>query len=95
MRHKVGRFALNTKYATQRREVMICYYGFCTSFNINYVSNCRDKPPNECGLKKRLDKGKRALKFVAHIENHLKDMDGDLKVCCKICNKTIDEIYKE
>jgi hypothetical protein len=33
--------------------------------------------------------------FVRHIENHLKDMEGDLKVACKICNKTIDEIYEE
>jgi len=37
--------------------------------------------------------------FVNHIENHLRKMYADdhivREVCCKICNKTIDEIYKE
>jgi len=40
----------------------------------------------------------RALVFVAHIEKHLKDdisFSRHAKVICKICNKTIDEIYKE
>jgi hypothetical protein len=32
--------------------------------------------------------------FVKHIENHLNEMGEGLKVACKICNKTIDEIYK-
>ena len=31
--------------------------------------------------------------FVAHVEQHLKEMGLD-HVICKICNKTIDEIYK-
>lgn len=30
--------------------------------------------------------------FVEHIKNHL---SKDQKVICKICNKTIDEIYEE
>ena len=30
--------------------------------------------------------------FVEHIQNHL---DKNQKVVCKICNKTIDEIYDE
>lgn len=37
--------------------------------------------------------------FVKHIENHLKEMTtkqyGHRKVMCNICNKTIDEIYKD
>jgi len=33
--------------------------------------------------------------FVRHIENHLKEMDISGKVMCKICGKTIDEIYEE
>jgi uncharacterized membrane-anchored protein len=37
--------------------------------------------------------------FVNHIENHLRTMyvkDHKVRqVCCKICNKTIDEIYTE
>lgn len=39
--------------------------------------------------------------FVAHIDNHLVEMTlkGELpvdsKVCCKICNKDIDTIYRE
>jgi len=40
----------------------------------------------------------RALIFVAHIEKHLKDdisFSRHAKVICKICNKTIDEIYEE
>ena len=30
--------------------------------------------------------------FVEHIRNHFKDEHPDWKVCCKICNKSIDEI---
>jgi len=33
--------------------------------------------------------------FVRHIENHLKDKEISGKVMCKICGKTIDEIYEE
>lgn len=37
--------------------------------------------------------------FVYHIQKHLKAMKSigatDLKVLCKICNKSIDEIYQE
>ncbi len=39
--------------------------------------------------------------FVAHISNHLLEMElegkikKNSKVCCKICQKDIDEIYKE
>lgn len=46
----------------------------------------------------RIKKMEKALIFVEHVEEHLKTMfkpeDND-KVICKICNKTIDEIYKE
>ena len=42
----------------------------------------------------------KALVFVEHIEKHLKYMRETpdspmLKVICKICGKTIDEIYAE
>lgn len=40
----------------------------------------------------------RALKFIEHIEKHLIEMDEftpDAKVICKICNKTIDQIWEE
>lgn len=36
--------------------------------------------------------------FVEHIEKHLKDdvsFSRHAKVMCKICDKTIDEIYNE
>ena len=32
--------------------------------------------------------------FVKHIENHLKAYPG-AKVICKICGRTIDQIYQE
>lgn len=32
--------------------------------------------------------------FVRHIENHLKKL-GLKRVICKICDKTIDEIYEK
>lgn len=35
----------------------------------------------------------KALIFVEHIEEHLKEM-GLAKVVCKICHKTIDTIYQ-
>ena len=39
---------------------------------------------------------KKAVIFVRHIERHLRDMfNYDAKVVCKICDKTIDQIYKE
>jgi len=44
----------------------------------------------------------RALIFVRHIQDHLTEgryksiiFPPDAKVICKICNKTIDEIYEE
>lgn len=40
-------------------------------------------------------KAEKALVFVEHIEYHLQDMEIDGKVICKICGKTIDEIYEE
>lgn len=50
-------------------------------------------------MKKDLDdieiKEYKALLFVEHIEQHLKDKKIKGKVICKICNKTIDDIYKE
>jgi len=39
-----------------------------------------------------VDEADRALVFVKHIENHLTE---EQKVLCKICDKTIDEIYEE
>ena len=42
----------------------------------------------------RIDTEK-ALLFVEHIENHLRELGIDEKVVCKICRKTIDEIYEE
>ena len=41
---------------------------------------------------------RKAVLLVEHIENHLKEQgitSHDGKVICKICGKTIDEIYKE
>ena len=40
----------------------------------------------------------RALVFVRHIEKHLKDdvsFSRHAKVLCKICNRSIDDIYEE
>jgi len=44
----------------------------------------------------------KAITFVEHIKNHLRkykeqgiSLDYDGKVVCKICLKTIDEIYEE
>ena len=37
----------------------------------------------------------KAFLFVKHIERHLAIINPTAKVCCKICNKTIDEIYLE
>ena len=40
----------------------------------------------------------RAVVFVRHIEKHLRDdvsFSRHAKVICKICDKTIDEIYEE
>jgi len=36
----------------------------------------------------------KATVFVEHIEKHLKEL-GLKDVVCKICGKTIDEIYEE
>lgn len=46
------------------------------------------------------DKARKALIFVEHIEQHLRGMfteeDQDkVKVKCKVCGKTIDEISKQ
>ena len=36
----------------------------------------------------------KAVLFVEHLENHINDM-GLKYVKCKICDKTIDEIYNK
>jgi len=36
--------------------------------------------------------------FVEHIQKHLKEMfpeNADVKVICKICGKSVEEIYEE
>ena len=33
--------------------------------------------------------------FVRHIQSHLREMQIDGKVLCKICGKDIDTIYEE
>ena len=37
----------------------------------------------------------KSLIFVRHVQKHLTDKDIKGKVICKICNKDIDQIYKE
>ena len=40
----------------------------------------------------------KAITFVKHIEDHLKQLfpdDPSAKVCCKICEKSIDQIFDE
>lgn len=40
----------------------------------------------------------KCVNFINHIQRHLKEMkitSHDGKVICKICGKTIDEIYEE
>lgn len=47
---------------------------------------------------KQAEKITKALAFVEHIEEHLKNdvqFSKHDKVMCKICGKTIDEIYEE
>ena len=51
------------------------------------------------GMDQRDKMSKKNDVFVKHIEDHLRKMYADdhkiRNVVCKICNKTIDEIYKE
>ena len=45
-----------------------------------------------------ISKKDKAVLFVAHIEQHLKEIfpnDPNVKVICKICGKTIDDIANE
>jgi hypothetical protein len=44
-----------------------------------------------------MTESEKAIVFVRHIEKHLKDrrFDRGSKVMCRICFKTIDEIFKE
>lgn len=47
---------------------------------------------------KRLSEALKALVFVEHIEQHLREMfpeGAPVTVKCKVCGKTIDEIYAE
>ena len=48
--------------------------------------------------KEKYRKMKKALIFIEHVEKHLDEIFEPIdnaKVMCKICNKTIDEIYEE
>jgi len=49
------------------------------------------------GYKHAIDDKDKATTFMNHIEDHLNGMKElqYKKVMCKICNKTIDEIYDE
>lgn len=44
-----------------------------------------------------LHESTKAILFVRHIEKHLEKLfpNQNAKVMCKICEKTIDEIYEE
>jgi len=44
-----------------------------------------------------MDEKDKAVTFVKHIEDHLRDMEElqHRDVMCKICEKTIDEIYEK
>jgi len=52
-------------------------------------------------LQSRLEQAQKATVFVRHIERHLRKMEEEqelyhtLVVICKICGKTIDEIFDE
>lgn len=55
----------------------------------------------DCGIiAELLIECKKSFLFVKHIEQHLENMpflnpdDKKINVLCKICNKTIDEIYE-
>jgi hypothetical protein len=78
-----------------KRDKKLCGYKECGHYDEIYVGNCRRIPPDECLIKELLDKNKKAMAFVKHIEGHLKTMDVGDQVICKICGKTINEIYKE
>ncbi|MBA7474734.1 hypothetical protein ES707_10088 [subsurface metagenome] len=44
------------------------------------------------------EKKRKALIFIEHIEAHLEELfkpEAKAKVMCKICGKTIDEIFEE
>jgi len=52
----------------------------------NWELNERPAEPNRFKLKTK------EKVFVEHIQGHL---TNDLQVCCKICDQTIDEIYRQ
>ena len=59
----------------------------------NFFNKCSDC--NDEYVRWLAGKTKEQL-FVKHIEKHLKDLDMSGQcVCCKICGKTIDEIYQD
>ena len=48
--------------------------------------------------KEKYKKMKKALVFIEHIEKHLDEIfepTENVKVTCRVCEKTIDEIYEE
>lgn len=47
------------------------------------------------GIKRAERQIDKARLFVNHVKNHFSKDHPDWKVKCKICNKTIDEIYQE
>ena len=55
-----------------------------------------EKTTMSYGFEENLKRIEKAIKFVEHIEKHLKVLDalygGKREVCCKICGKTINEI---
>lgn len=57
-----------------------------------------DESYNERMRREKYKHMRKALIFVEHVEEHLKIMypsEMNAKVMCKICGKTIDEIYEE
>lgn len=46
-------------------------------------------------FEKQLIERNKDMWFVQHIEAHIKEMQLKGNVCCKICNKDIDQIAEE
>ena len=64
-------------------------------YMIQGVFDDMDKDFTIWEYRKEIEELLRAGYFVNHIQEHFKEEHPGWKVKCKICDKTIDEIYKE
>ena len=102
-RTQYGNFLKEENAIKHKEKLMKKYVGKGEKYQDGYFENDWDIEVHNIFLEDEknekegtMTETEKAIKFVKHIENHLKELNiHEGKVLCKICGKDIDEIGEE